>query len=119
MIEAFGFGVRVLPQFDFSCPPGSDHTPSFQLLSMHTSETNAAFFSADYRIDERWLVTGGLRYSKDIKDRPGHEGDTIIAVAGVPLLVDFGRAAAGVSSGGRHGKMAQDHRSYRCRVHAG
>ena len=90
MIEAFGFGVRVLPQFDFSCPPGSDHTPSFQLLSMHTSETNAAFFSADYRIDERWLVTGGLRYSKDIKDRPGHEGDTIIAVAGVPLLVDFG-----------------------------
>ncbi|MDE0039246.1 MAG: TonB-dependent receptor [Gammaproteobacteria bacterium] len=90
MLELFGLGIESrLPDLYFTCPPGSDHTHAFELLSRHTSETRAAFFSADYRIDEHWLVSGGLRYSKDTKDRPGFDGSTTIGIAGVPVLVFF------------------------------
>ena len=91
MLEVFGLGVESnIPDLIFTCPPGSDHTQMFELLSRHTSETNAAFFSADYRIDERWLVSGGLRYSKDTKDRPGFDGSVILDLGtGVPVLVFF------------------------------
>ena len=90
MLEIFGLGVESnIPDLIFTCPPGSDHTQAFELLSRHTSETNAAFFSADYRIDERWLVSGGLRYSKDTKDRPGFDGSTTADIAGVPVLIFF------------------------------
>lgn len=93
MLDAFGLGPPPIesgiPDLLFTCPEGSDHTQSFELLSEHTSETNAVFFSADYRIDERWLVSGGLRYSRDVKDRPGFDGSTIIDIAGAPVEVWF------------------------------
>ena len=88
MLNQFGFGVDSnIPNLIFTCPPGSDHTQRFDLLSQHTSETQAAFFSADYRINEQWLVSGGLRYSKDTKDRPGFDGSTFLGFAGVPIRV--------------------------------
>ena len=74
--------------FYFACPQGADHTQSFLFASNGKSNSRAIFFSADYQINEQWLVSGGLRYTEDEKEQ-GFNGGWSIADffgIGVPML---------------------------------
>ena len=62
----------------WDCPQGADHTRTF--LFAHGTPNRiprAIFFSADYQIDEQWLVSGGLRYTEDEKEQ-GVNGGWVI-----------------------------------------
>ena len=75
----------------WGCPQGADHTRSFLFATNGKSDTRAIFFSADYQIDEQWLVSGGLRYTEDEKEQ-GFNGGWVIGDflgAGVPLTIFF------------------------------
>ena len=75
----------------WGCPQGADHTRSFLFATNGKSDTRAIFFSADYQINEQWLVSGGLRYTEDEKEQ-GFNGGWVIGDflgAGVPLTIFF------------------------------
>ena len=53
-----------------SCPEGTLGPGDFKPDDIHDAaavETEAAFASIEYQFDEKWLVSGGLRYTKDTK----------------------------------------------------
>ena len=72
VIEGFGIGVsrggRDVAQ-GWDCPQGNDHTQFFLFSTNGGSTTNAAFFNAEYQVNEQWQVSGGLRYTEDEKEQ--------------------------------------------------
>ena len=75
----------------WDCPQGDDHTDFFVYATNGASETRAAFVSGDYRFDERWLLSGGVRYTEDKKSQ-GMDGGFITLDplgTGVPLTIFF------------------------------
>ena len=92
VVEGLGIGQsrggRDVAQ-GWDCPEGSDHTDFFLFSTNGGSTTNAVFFNADYRINERWLVSGGLRYTQDEKEQLFDGGWIIIELGGVPLTIFF------------------------------
>ena len=93
-----GFGIGAIDPsalatdgFYWDCPQGADHTQTFTFATDAKSNTRAIFFSADYQIDEQWLVSGGLRYTEDEKEQ-GVNGGWIIGDflgANLPLIIFF------------------------------
>ena len=73
---AFGLGV--------ACPEGMDHTKSASFFSATTSETTAYFVNVEYEVNEQWLVAGGLRNTKDRKQRIDRVPLDLMAKAGTP-----------------------------------
>ena len=74
--------------FYIDCTQGADHTQSFLFASNGKSNSRAIFFSADYQINEQWLVSGGLRYTEDEKEQGFNGGWSIgdFLGIGVPML---------------------------------
>lgn len=58
-----GWGMTV------GCPSGSDHTRQFSFFSAAEIDTIAVFGSVDYRINDQWFVSAGLRWTEDEKTR--------------------------------------------------
>lgn len=74
------------------CPEGNDHAQWLLFRTTATSETQAAFFNAEYEIDDQWLVSGGLRYTQDQKTQETNGGWAKFGfgfVGGVPLEIIF------------------------------
>jgi outer membrane receptor protein involved in Fe transport len=61
------FGEALEEGRQIICPPGgqSDFTTTGGSAAASTQETQALFASFDYRFNERWAVSGGLRYTED------------------------------------------------------
>ena len=51
------------------CPQGSDHTRQFSFFSAAETDTVAVFGSIDWRINDQWFVSAGLRWTEDEKTR--------------------------------------------------
>ena len=81
---AFGLAV--------ACPEGMDHTKSASFFSATTSETTAYFVNLEYQVNEEWLVAGGLRNTKDRKQR--------IDRVPMDLMTKAGNVPEGFNSGG-------------------
>jgi outer membrane receptor protein involved in Fe transport len=56
-----------------------------------SNSTEAVFVNADYEINEKWKVSGGLRFLEDEKDQPADRfgGSFMFSYAGVPLVIGF------------------------------
>ena len=94
VIEAFGIGTSdpaLAYQWDglyWYCPEGVEHTETVRFYTGATSETQAAFFNGNYRLNDRWTLSGGLRYTEDEKAQDPDSGGgfailTIGSVVGV------------------------------------
>ncbi len=57
----------------WQCPEGNEHTQTLLFGTTASSETDAVFVNAEYQIDDRWQVSGGLRYTEDTKNQ-GFQG---------------------------------------------
>ena len=94
MLEALEFETDPSAAESWFCPrPGVDPIgntlPGFRkFFTFHTaaqSETSAYFANAEYEINERWRVSGGLRYTEDEKILDASIFEFILNVIGVPL----------------------------------
>ena len=55
------------PSEAIRCQQGNNHDFSTGGGAGATSETNAAFVSGDYRLNDQWQISGGLRWTEDKK----------------------------------------------------
>lgn len=60
-------GLGEEPHVWTHCPAGNDHTFDRGGGAGSTAGTNAVFVNAEYRLNERWQVSGGLRLTEDEK----------------------------------------------------
>ncbi len=58
----------------WQCPEGNDHTQRLLFRTNASSETEAIFFNGEYRVNEQWLISGGLRYTEDTKNQGQNGG---------------------------------------------
>ena len=87
--EAEEMGV---PGNYWRCPEGDDHNQWLSFESKGSSETDAFFINGDYQLNSQWLVSGGLRYTKDLKTQDFNGGWAIFGfgfVEGIPLEILF------------------------------
>ena len=87
--EAIEMGV---PGNWWQCPEGNDHAQWLLFRTTASSDTNAAFFNAEYQLNDQWMVSGGLRYTEDRKTQEKNGGWAKFGfgfVGGVPLEVIF------------------------------
>ena len=87
--EAEAMGV---PGNYWRCPEGDDHNQWLSFESKGSSETDAYFINGDYQINDQWLVSGGLRYTEDLKTQDFNGGWAKFGfgfVAGIPLEIIF------------------------------
>lgn len=56
-----------------------------------SNSTEAVFANADWKINDSWKVSAGLRYLEDEKDQPADRfgGSFMLSYAGVPLVIGF------------------------------
>lgn len=69
------------PQY-YYCPQGSDHTNFFRFENNAESKTRAVFLSGEYQLDERWLLSGGVRHTEDKKSQDFNGGFLIQDITG-------------------------------------
>ena len=87
--EAVEMGV---PGNYWRCPEGNDHDQWLSFESKGASETDAFFINGDYQINNQWLVSGGLRYTEDLKVQVFNGGFAKFGfafVGGIPLEILF------------------------------
>ena len=74
------------------CPEGDDHNQWLSFESRGSSATDAFFINGDYQVNDQWLVSGGLRYTEDLKTQDFNGGWAKFGfgfVGGVPLEILF------------------------------
>ena len=74
------------------CPEGNDHRRWLLYRTSASSETEAAFVNAEFQINDQWMVSGGLRYTKDDKTQEQNGGAALFAfpfLGNVPLEILF------------------------------
>ncbi len=78
----------------WQCPDGNDHTQTLLFGTTASSETKAAFVNAEYEFSDLWQVSGGLRFTEDVKNQ-GFQGGFFIGDFGfigggrVPIEIIF------------------------------
>lgn len=108
VIEGWGIGTSDPAQAAdwgdtyWFCPEGAEHTATVRFFTGAESETQAAFFSGTYEIDDNWTISGGLRYTEDEKTQDP-------AAGGGWAVFAFGGAVTGVwFPNGGEGKQTWD-----------
>ncbi len=99
VIEGFGWGTTD-PAGDeeglyWYCPEGDEHSDLLGFFNRGKNKTQAAFFSGDYRFNDHWALSGGLRYTEDEKeqkpeDQGGYAFTTFTGVAVAVALAGEG-----------------------------
>lgn len=87
--EAIAMGT---PGNYWRCPEGNDHSQWLLFQTTASSQTEAAFVNAEYRVNDQWLVSGGLRYTEDRKTQEQNGGWAKFGfgfIGAVPLEVIF------------------------------
>ena len=102
VVEAFGIGTAdpaQAPENDglyWYCPEGAEHTETVRFYTGATSETQAAFVSGTYEVNDQWTISGGLRHTEDEKAQPPESGGGFALVQiGSILGVFFPNGAVG------------------------
>ena len=93
IVEGFGIGTTD-PDGDeeglyWYCPEGNDLSHLLSFFNFGRNWTEAAFFSADYRFNDSWALSGGVRYTEDEKaQRPVDQGGFFtLALGGAPVTI--------------------------------
>ena len=67
LINSFSTPIRTVSEIETGCDQRTDHTLSLTQDLLVDTETRAAFLTGDFRLNDEWLISGGLRYSEDYK----------------------------------------------------
>jgi len=93
IVEGFGIGTSD-PAGDeeglyWYCPEGDDLSHLLSFFNRGNNWTEAAFFSADYRFNDGWALSGGIRYTEDEKEqKPVDQGGYFtLALGGAPVTI--------------------------------
>ena len=93
IVEGFGIGTTD-PMGDeeglyWYCPDGNDLSHLLSFFNRGKNWTEAAFFSADYRFNDSWALSGGIRYTEDKKEqKPVDQGGFFtLALGGAPVTI--------------------------------
>ena len=71
------------------CPEGDEHSHLLSFFNRAKNGTEAAFFSADYRFNDKWALSGGVRYTDDEKEQRAEDqgGFFTLSLGGVPATI--------------------------------
>ena len=71
------------------CPEGDDLSHLLSFFNRGKNWTEAAFFSGDYRFNDKWAMSGGVRYTEDKKEqKPEDQGGYFtLALGGAPVTI--------------------------------
>ena len=70
------------------CPEGDEHSHLLSFFNRAKNKTQAAFFSADYRFNDKWAMSGGVRYTEDEKEqKPEDQGGFFTASLGATIAL--------------------------------
>ncbi len=71
------------------CPEGDEHSHLLSFFNRAKNRTQAAFFSGDYRFNDKWALSGGVRYTEDEKEqKPEDQGGFFtLSLGGVPATI--------------------------------
>ncbi len=69
LINSLSTPIRTISEIETGCDQRTDHTLILTQDLLVDTETRAAFITGEYRLDEEWLVSGGLRFSEDYKEK--------------------------------------------------
>ncbi len=93
IVEGFGIGTSDPAGDDeglyWYCPEGNDLSHLLSFFNTGKNRTQAAFFSADYRFNDSWALSGGVRYTEDEKEqKPEDQGGFFtLALGGAPVTI--------------------------------
>lgn len=79
--------VRSVSEIEVTCDQRTDHTHNLHSDVRIDTETRAAFFAGDYRINDQWLISGGLRYTEDYKEKGINTRWFGVRFLNVPVLI--------------------------------
>ncbi len=71
------------------CPEGDEHSHILSFFNTAKNRTQAAFFSGDYRFNDSWALSGGVRYTEDEKEQKAEDqgGFFTLSLGGVPATI--------------------------------
>ncbi|MEM7363225.1 MAG: TonB-dependent receptor [Pseudomonadota bacterium] len=76
----------------WQCAPGNDHTQTLDFGTTASSETEAFFVNAEYRLNDNWVISGGLRATEDTKNQGENGGwfkGAFGFIGGAPIEIVF------------------------------
>ena len=79
--------IRSVSEIRVTCDQRTDHTFNLQNDVRIDTETRAAFFTGDYRVNDQWLISGGLRYSEDYKEKGINTRSFGVRFFDIPVLI--------------------------------
>lgn len=86
LIDSFSTPIRTTSEITTGCDQRTDHTLAVVQDLRVDTETRAAFLTGDYRVNDEWLISGGLRYSEDRKEKGINLISRALRFLGVPVF---------------------------------
>ena len=86
LIDSFSTPIRTTSEITSGCDQRTDHTLGVVQDLRVDTETRAAFLTGDYRVNDEWLISGGLRYSEDRKEKGINLISRAVRFLGVPVF---------------------------------
>ncbi|MCY3932811.1 MAG: TonB-dependent receptor [Acidobacteria bacterium] len=85
-VEPFDVDAEGLFYF---CPEGNEHSHLLSFFNRAKNGTRAAFFSGDYRFNDKWALSGGVRYTEDEKEQKAEDqgGFFTFSLGGIPVTI--------------------------------
>ena len=99
LINSFSTPIRTTSDITTGCDQRTDHTLSLTQDLLVYTETRAAFLTGDYRLNDEWLISGGLRYSEDYKEKGINRISRALWFLGVPVYSTLNHFALPPSDG--------------------
>ena len=86
LIASFSTPIRTTSDITTGCDQRTDHTLAVVQDLRVDTDTRAAFLTGDYRVNDEWLISGGLRYSEDRKEKGINLISRALRFLGVPVF---------------------------------
>jgi len=88
------FGLPISVEDDayfYACATGDEHTRLVYYQTQIEQNSKAVFFNGDYKINDSWGVSAGLRYLEDekLQSAGGQVGSATFSFGGIPMTIGF------------------------------
>ena len=88
------YGLPISPEDDayyYECSPGDERTALVEYRTAIEQSSQAVFLNGDYKINESWAVSAGLRYLEDekLQRADAQSGSATFSFGGVPLMIGY------------------------------
>ena len=86
LIDSLSTPIRTISVIETGCDQRTDHTLNLTQDLLVDTETQAGFLTGDYRVNDEWLISGGLRHSEDYKEKGINRISRAVWFLGVPVF---------------------------------